>query len=128
MNIIEAARSGERFKRKNTPYWRSEKNYVEHNYSYVSTGGIGGAGSIGVLGSGGTGSSVAIRSGYLFTLEDLLAGDWETEEKKVEITYEQLKEAFEKVLPAYYSTQLGASIIISPNLKTIAKELGLLDD
>lgn len=76
---------------------------------------------------------IYLRSeGYTFSLnrQDILADDWEIEEKKVEITYERLKEAFESASPSYqpYSSQLGVPIVSYPSVEVVAKELGLLDD
>lgn len=59
MNIIEAVKSGKRFKRSfMIDWWKSNQDMVG-----------------------------LYRS-------DIVADDWEVEEEKVEITYEQLREAF----------------------------------
>lgn len=97
MNIIDAIKSGKKFRRLGDVSWLGP--YSDF-YNAVILG---------------------------FSKRDILADDWELEEKKVEITFEQLKEAFERASqppPQYYSP-LG---IPFSSVEVVAKELGLLDD
>jgi hypothetical protein len=86
MNIIEAVKSGKRFRRPGMMWI-----LADHRNTYLHY--------------------------------DLLATDWEVEEKKVEITFEQLRAAYDKS----WVTSLSEPGYKIPSLFRIAKELGLID-
>lgn len=82
MNIIDAVKSGKRFKR---------KTYI--NWAYVTR--------IGEINNE-HGAPIYIDS------EEILAEDWEVEEETVTITKSQLKEACDKYKPFHYlARELG---------------------
>lgn len=99
MNIIEAAKSGKRFKRK---IWgRFEESDLAGQVKIVAVG-------------------------------DILADDWEIEEKKVEITNSQFYEAYRRMLVSdgcsfTLTTTNSTSACISHTVHRLAKELGLED-
>lgn len=104
MTIIEAARSGKRFKRKTWIEFITELDNPSRGLC--------------ISGS---------QAMALLRLEDILATDWEIEEKKVEITYEQLENAVKDSCPPviHFSGSIAPRVIY-PNIKIIAEKLGLL--
>ena len=98
MNIIEAIKSGKRFRRRG----ESLRNSEESAYGCLYSG----------IGFGGTTSG----RGILFSQEDILADDWEIEEKKVEVTYKMIQEAWSRAASGSPSC---------PGPSQIANELGL---
>jgi len=96
MNIIEAIKSKQRFRRPNWP-----KNSWQINREDISS---------------------------FYTQTDILADDWEIEEKKIDITFTQLQAALDKVI-SIRSFSSGPQTIVQ-NIDWIAKnlaaELGLL--
>lgn len=96
MNIIEAVKSGKRFRRKSVPYvWHSEDKF------YCLPG----------LQATGLWSTE-----HTLSKEDLTADDWEIEEKKVEITKSQLTDAY------FRSTKKNDGLF---SIVYLARELGL---
>lgn len=68
MNIIDAAKSGKKFKRKHMQAWFSTCVKPE-----------------------------SLGSGAYFAWADIVHDDWEIEEEKIEITREQIKRAFKQL-------------------------------
>jgi hypothetical protein len=100
MNIIEAIKSGKRFRR---PAWKEWSTDTQCNAGYVWS-------------SGNQGGSTTV-SGMFLQSADITADDWEIEEKKVEITRSQFFSAVDKVLAKAFDG--------TPRSHEIAKELGL---
>lgn len=61
--------------------------------------------------------------GWYIRYEDLIAEDWEVEEKKVEVNFNSLCSAFNEAKIKFHK-ETGFSY---PSVNAIAKELGLLD-
>ena len=95
MNIIEAVKSGKIFRRKS---WTHGESVIEMSDGLYFTP-----------------SYNAQR--YIPCLSDIIADDWETEEKKVEITRSQIKKAWRKTF--------NIESAESHSFKTLIKELGL---
>lgn len=78
MNLIEAIKSGKRFKRPKFehPSLRDENKYPD---GWVTPN----------------------HFNYIFAREDVLADDWEIEEEKIEITCNQLSKAWDKTIANY---------------------------
>lgn len=101
MNIIDAIKSGKRYKRKAYREW----------YSPASPASIG-------------------YSSPQYSEKDILADDWEVEEKTVTITAEQLYQAWtlahDKTKVVVGDTYIGIRVTSRPGLyEALKKELGL---
>lgn len=99
MTIIEAIKSGKRFKRKNDPI-----GFSKFSDFFMSCGPMNGH--------------------FAFRESDLLADDWEIEEKKVEVT----RDKFLAIVNRLHSNAADGSFAFSVSdyaLKILLKELGL---
>jgi hypothetical protein len=93
MTIIEAIKSGKRFRRKNQQTYYNKFGHWD------------------------------APIGWIFSADDVLADDWEVEEKKVEITKAQLSAAWNRLVDRFEHS--GYNLSLFPTSYELAKELGL---